>query len=381
VPIVIPNGKQTFVDINGDPISGGSVYMYVPGTTDPSTTYTDQTETVANPNPVILDQAGRCVMWGDGYYRQVVYDMFGNLQWDQNTGFEITTINGPLTINGGPLTVNGDSYFNGNTSTSGNANIGGALGVGGGADINGGLTSTGYTNMTGGANVTGGLTTDNINNTGNLTVGGTSNLNGPVNIEGLLTANGGINTTNLNATGSGVFNGNFNIGGDLGVGGNAYVAGNLTAGSITDLSGGAGGAANPLILPTRTVNGTGSPNNPFTIDVLATDGFLWWNTPIQNNYQNTATFYLPDNPPVGFFLYIKAFHIVSANSTDGSQNAGMSWFGKLQPASGGTVENTTYWWSSGDPSGNDANWPVGEGGEAFTFILIHMGNNLWLFPT
>lgn len=48
-----------FFDNNGDPLSGGKLYVYAAGTTTPVTTYTDDTGTVPNTNPVILDSAGR----------------------------------------------------------------------------------------------------------------------------------------------------------------------------------------------------------------------------------------------------------------------------------------------------------------------------------
>jgi len=150
----IPNGERTFLDRNGQPISGGLVYSYVPGTTNPSPTYADEGLSVQNPNPITLDQAGRCVMWGAGLFRQVVQDMFGNLQWDQETGFQINSQDFPP-----------DLTIPGNVTVGGN------------------FTVDGYTNLTGGANVTGGLTADNINAT-NLTVNGTTNLNGTTNITG-----------------------------------------------------------------------------------------------------------------------------------------------------------------------------------------------------
>ena len=51
-------GTQYFDD-NGDPLSGGLMYFYESGTTDAKTTYSDEALAVANPNPVVLDAAGR----------------------------------------------------------------------------------------------------------------------------------------------------------------------------------------------------------------------------------------------------------------------------------------------------------------------------------
>lgn len=84
---LLPNGKQTFVDQNGQPIAGGTVNFYVPGGTTPKTTWVDSGEAVANANPVVLDAAGRAVIYGSGQYRELVKDQYGNIIWDQLTNF------------------------------------------------------------------------------------------------------------------------------------------------------------------------------------------------------------------------------------------------------------------------------------------------------
>lgn len=81
----IPNGEQFFVDENGKPYAGGQVLMAVPGTLTLKATYLDPDGLVANLNPVPLDAAGRCVMWGTGDYRQILYDSLGNEIWDKVT--------------------------------------------------------------------------------------------------------------------------------------------------------------------------------------------------------------------------------------------------------------------------------------------------------
>lgn len=48
-----------FFDNNGDPLTGGLIYTYDAGTTTPRATYTDNTGSVANTNPIVLDAAGR----------------------------------------------------------------------------------------------------------------------------------------------------------------------------------------------------------------------------------------------------------------------------------------------------------------------------------
>lgn len=49
---------QFFTD-DGTPLAGGLVYSYAAGTTTPQTTYTTSAGNVANPNPIVLDAAGR----------------------------------------------------------------------------------------------------------------------------------------------------------------------------------------------------------------------------------------------------------------------------------------------------------------------------------
>jgi microcystin-dependent protein len=79
---IIPNGKATFLDQNGKPLTSGTVDFYIPNTTTRKTTYQDIDGTTPNTNPVVLDAAGRAIIWGTGNYRQVVKDKVGNLIWD-----------------------------------------------------------------------------------------------------------------------------------------------------------------------------------------------------------------------------------------------------------------------------------------------------------
>jgi len=82
---LLPNAKQQFFDANGIPLASGKVYYYIPYTTTPKNTYQDLNLTILNTNPIVLDAAGECIAWGAGIYRQQVYDVNGNLIWDQNT--------------------------------------------------------------------------------------------------------------------------------------------------------------------------------------------------------------------------------------------------------------------------------------------------------
>jgi hypothetical protein len=54
----VGNGQQ-FFDNNGVPLNGGLIYTYQAGSSTPLTTYTTNSGTVPNSNPIILDAAGR----------------------------------------------------------------------------------------------------------------------------------------------------------------------------------------------------------------------------------------------------------------------------------------------------------------------------------
>jgi hypothetical protein len=65
---------SVFLDVNGNPLSGGKVYTYTAGTSTPKATYTDSTGVTQNSNPVILDSAGRAAIWMNGAYKIVLKD-------------------------------------------------------------------------------------------------------------------------------------------------------------------------------------------------------------------------------------------------------------------------------------------------------------------
>jgi len=50
---------QQFFDDNGVPLAGGLIYTYQAGSSTPLVTYTTNSGTVANANPIILDASGR----------------------------------------------------------------------------------------------------------------------------------------------------------------------------------------------------------------------------------------------------------------------------------------------------------------------------------
>lgn len=79
-PFVIP--ELQFIDANGVPYAGGTLATYVQGTSTPKSTWQDVAATELNTNPIVLDAAGRCLVYADGEYRLVLHDSLGNLVWD-----------------------------------------------------------------------------------------------------------------------------------------------------------------------------------------------------------------------------------------------------------------------------------------------------------
>lgn len=89
---LLPNGEQQFNDQNGQPYAGGRVYFYSPATTTPKNTWQDPFQHTLNTNPVLLNSAGRAIIYGSGNYRQILQDQFGNTIWDQQTQDVLATV-------------------------------------------------------------------------------------------------------------------------------------------------------------------------------------------------------------------------------------------------------------------------------------------------
>lgn len=82
---LLPPGEIQFSDANGVPLASGTVQFYIPSTSTPKATWQDSGGAVLNTNPVVLDAAGRAIIYGVGSYRQVVKDVNGVTIWDQVT--------------------------------------------------------------------------------------------------------------------------------------------------------------------------------------------------------------------------------------------------------------------------------------------------------
>ncbi len=81
----VPNGLTQFIDNRGNPLSNGTVSYFLPGTTTPKLTWRDPGMTIANANPVVLDNNGRAPIFGTGRYRQQVRASNNALLFDAET--------------------------------------------------------------------------------------------------------------------------------------------------------------------------------------------------------------------------------------------------------------------------------------------------------
>src|SRR5215472_4585806 len=96
MPLLLPPPVAQFCDANGRPFAGGSIAFYTWGTSTPKDTWSDNGGTTLNSNPVILDAAGRAIIFGDGDYRAVLKDADGNLIYDQWTSSVISDAMQPV---------------------------------------------------------------------------------------------------------------------------------------------------------------------------------------------------------------------------------------------------------------------------------------------
>lgn len=104
---LMPNGMQQFCDENGVPYLGGTVGMYVPNTLTYKENWVDQDHFALNEDPITLDAAGRCVIWGEGNYRQILRDINGNLVWDKLTRFTDNSDADTTTVYDLPVSIGG----------------------------------------------------------------------------------------------------------------------------------------------------------------------------------------------------------------------------------------------------------------------------------
>lgn len=78
--------KFQFSSSTGTPLAGGSVTVYLAGTTTQTNTWQDLAQTILNTNPIILDSRGECVIFLDSAitYKFVLKNSAGVIQWTQD---------------------------------------------------------------------------------------------------------------------------------------------------------------------------------------------------------------------------------------------------------------------------------------------------------
>lgn len=72
---------QAFHPVTQEPLSGGKLYTYAPGTLTDKAAYTNYARTVEATNPIILDSNGECDVFLDGTYDLVLRDEDDVLIW------------------------------------------------------------------------------------------------------------------------------------------------------------------------------------------------------------------------------------------------------------------------------------------------------------
>lgn len=82
---LLPNARQVFFGLDGEPAVGGFVYTWLPNTTTPVETFQDPLGQTPNANPIELDSLGSAAIWAVGSIRQRVTDSLGNIIWDAET--------------------------------------------------------------------------------------------------------------------------------------------------------------------------------------------------------------------------------------------------------------------------------------------------------
>jgi hypothetical protein len=96
----LPNGRKYYYDGNGNPLAGGTISFFIPGTTTLTSIYQDDQQLTSQVNPVTLDAAGSCIAFGAGQYREYVTDANGNLISDS-----VVSVGTPLIVTAAMLPV------------------------------------------------------------------------------------------------------------------------------------------------------------------------------------------------------------------------------------------------------------------------------------
>jgi len=81
---LLVGGKFQAFDDDGDPLSGGLLYTYEPGTSTPKTTYDDKVLGTPNANPVVLDDRGEASVYLSEATKLVLKTSAGVTIWTQD---------------------------------------------------------------------------------------------------------------------------------------------------------------------------------------------------------------------------------------------------------------------------------------------------------
>lgn len=81
MPIILPQGKQSYFDSAGAPLVGGKLYTFEAGSTTPKATYTDAGGATPNTNPVVLDARGEATVFWSGQYKVELRTAADALLW------------------------------------------------------------------------------------------------------------------------------------------------------------------------------------------------------------------------------------------------------------------------------------------------------------
>lgn len=123
MPVLYTPHFIQFLDDDGNPLSGGKLYTYAAGKTTPKATYTNEGGATPNSNPVVLDSAGRAVVFLTGSYKFRLEDSLGNLirETDNVTAFSVqsSTVDDIVTNFTEDVIVAGDSIIFSDVSDGG----------------------------------------------------------------------------------------------------------------------------------------------------------------------------------------------------------------------------------------------------------------------
>jgi hypothetical protein len=84
--VALVNPKYSFTDALGAPLVGGTLDVYLAGTTTRSNTWQDKAQTTLNTNPIVLDARGECTLWADDTltYKFVLKTAAGVTLWTED---------------------------------------------------------------------------------------------------------------------------------------------------------------------------------------------------------------------------------------------------------------------------------------------------------